>query len=125
MGIKNTAQENPAMAVVISTGALVVAIMSIWKGVEFTDSMIMTHNEANEIHLDYDQQISDVGKKLDSQAVLNECRWLSDKIERVEYEIYVLRRDQASPDFIQTKTQTLNRHRNRYNALQCAAQLRT
>lgn len=123
MGIKSTMAENPAMTSIISIGSVVVAIMSIGKGVEFADEMIVTEKEARMVHEQHDAQMVEIGDKMDSQAILNECRWLSDKIDRIEYEIYTMERDGVSGDFVQPKRQQRERLRNRYVALSCASRL--
>lgn len=123
MGIRKRAAENPAMALLISASTVAGAVLVLWQGVGFTDGLIVTEAEARVIHTAMDERLSEVGRKIDTQAMLNECRWLDDKIDTLDYEIYVLKRDTASPDFIRSKEQTLKKHRAKYESLLCVTRL--
>jgi hypothetical protein len=120
MGIKDTAKENPIVVTVSSLVALAIAGTALWQGVQLTDQLIMTHAEADIVHAQFVQQHADFDERMLHENKLNECRYLSDKIDRLEYEIYVLERDQASPDLVQSRRQNLSRIQRRFNALQCA-----
>lgn len=111
------------MAVLITASTIAGAILVLWQGVDLTDGLIVTEAEARVIHTAMDERLSEVGRKIDTQALLNECRWLDDKIDGLEYEIYVLKRDVASPDFIRSKETTLRKHRDKYIALNCVSRL--
>lgn len=111
------------MAGLITLSTIVGAILVTWQGVGVIDSVVMSEAEAMVIHTAMDERLSDVGTKLDTQALLSECRWLDDKIDGLEYEIYILKRDTASPDFIRSKESTLGKHRAKYIALNCVARL--
>ena len=123
MKLRERAQHNPAMALLTTLAAIAVAVVSIHQGVFLADELVLTEAEAGVIHAVYDQKIAAVGQKIDAQALLNECRWLSDQINQTEYEIYVLDRDGASADFIQSKRTILRQRTTRYAALLCAKHL--
>ena len=123
MGLKQKAADNPTMAL-LTTGALIAgAVVSMHQGFQLVDKMIVTEAEAQLMHTQFEQRLTDVGTKIDSQAVLNECRWLSDKIDALGYAIYVLERDQASNDFVRSKKNDLRKHREKYDALDCVQHL--
>ena len=121
MGIKERAQENPFMATLMGLAAVSVALSSIWSGVKLADGMLVTQTEAAAIHAAYDLQFEDLRTQVTHESRMGQCRWLSDKIDRLEYEIYQLERDNASRDFIQSKRQQLEQERRRFNALNCAS----
>jgi len=121
MGIKERAQENPFMATLMGLAAVSVALSSIWSGVKLADGMLVTQTEAAAIHAAYDLQFEDLRRQVTHESRMGQCRWLSDKIDRLEYEIYQLERDNASRDFIQSKRQQLEQERRRFNALNCAS----
>lgn len=111
------------MAILTTIAAVAVAGMAISEGIELTDSLIMTEAEAGVIHDAMNTQIADVGLKIDTQANLSECRYLDDKIDRLDYEIYILKRDEASPDYIRDKESQLTKHRAKFTSLKCVALL--
>lgn len=108
------------MLFVTSAGAVAVSVIGIWSGVQLADDLHFTHSEAEAIHATYDAQITGIVDTIEAQAEINECRYLSEKIDSLEYEIYVLERDGASPDFIESKSQALEKVHRRFDALGCA-----
>lgn len=123
MTIRQKAKDNPLMAGLISLSTIVGAFLVISQGVTLIDASVMSESEARVIHAAIDAKFASVGEKLDTQAILNECRWIDDKIDGLEYEIYILKRDQASADFIRSKESTLRKHRDKYLALHCVSKL--
>ena len=123
MTIRQKASDNPAMAGLITLGSIIGAFVVVIQGIDVVDNLIMTETEAMEIHRGYDLQLTNVGKKIDEQAILNECRWLSDKIDAIGREIYTLDRDEASPDYIRSRRVLLQKHKEKYSALQCISRL--
>ncbi len=111
------------LAILSMLGAVAVAGIAISEGFELADALIMTEAEAEVIHDAMNTQIADVGMKIDTQGNLNECRYLDDKIDRLDYEIYILKRDEASPDYIRDKESQLTKHRAKYTILKCVALL--
>jgi hypothetical protein len=120
MGIKESVRENPVMAVITSAGAIGLAVTLIWQGIQLTDELVMTHAEADIVHTEYDSKFDQLGKQLQDIDKINECRFLSEKIDQLEYQIYELERDNASADLVQSRRQNLSRIQRRFNALQCA-----
>lgn len=123
MSVKQKVQDNPMMATVTSIGALAVAVVAIYNGMGLIDRIILTESEAAEIHMAFHAQHDTFAKKIDEQSLLNECRWLSDKIDTLEYEIYVLERDDAPDDFLRSKRTVLNKSKAKYDFLQCVTML--
>ena len=121
MTFKQTVRQNPIMAGITTVAALAVAAVAIAEGFQLADKLHMTEPEALVIHAAMNLQIADVGKKIDTQANLNECRYLDDKIDRLDYEIYILKRDQASPDYIREKESNLRKHRSKFLVLGCVS----
>ena len=120
MGIAQKAQENPVIAMISMLAAVAVAATAIWNGLNLVDAVVLTEAEGAVIHSRITVRIDTVNEQVTHESKLNECRYLSDKIDRLEYEIYVLQRDQASPDFIQSKASLLQRERRKFTALLCA-----
>lgn len=123
MGIKEKAQANPLMAAITTLSALAIAATGIWQGIELGDQLIMSEAESAAIHAEYDIKLAALETDMTEDRKVNECRWLQDKLDDLSYEIYVLDRDEADPDFIQTKRTQLRKFERRYNALGCAAVL--
>jgi len=121
MGIKQRATEKPLMATLFSLAAGVTATMAVWSGVQFADDIILTQAEAQEIHSKYDKEIDNLVQNLNEQQQTNTCRWLSDRVDSLQYEVYVLKRDDASPDFIQSKVTQLDKIPRKFAALNCAS----
>lgn len=65
-------------------------------------------------------EVEDVKRELEDQGKIQECRWLSDKIESLENKLYVLERDGADPERIHEKDQQLRKFQDRYDATTCA-----
>lgn len=124
MAIKRSA-ENRIMLAVGGLIAAAIAVTAIGTGWDRIDSAVMTEAEAKKIHDGYDTKFQTLSDGIDHQAIVNECRWLDDKLERIQHEIYELQRDSASTDLIHAKQTTLHKHERRYNALNCARVLRT
>lgn len=121
MSIRATIKQNPAMAVLTSIAAVAIAVVAIAEGIDLADSLVMSEAEAGLIHTAMNTQIADVGKKIDTQANLSECRYLDDKIDRLDYEIYILKRDEAGADYIRSKEVQLRKHRDKYISLECVS----
>lgn len=109
------------MAVLTSIAAVAIAVVAIAEGIDLADSLVMSEAEAGLIHTAMNTQIADVGKKIDTQANLSECRYLDDKIDRLDYEIYILKRDEAGADYIRSKEVQLRKHRDKYISLECVS----
>lgn len=120
MSIKTKIKENAILATMAGLAAVSASAIGVWKGIVFADTMVMTEAEAGVIHSQHESQMSELSGKIDTIAALNTCRWLSDQISALEYEIYVLKRDAASPDFIHSKQSTLNQRKGQFDALNCA-----
>ena len=57
---------------------------------------------------------------IESQAKINTCRWLSDKIDTLETDIYVLERDGADSKWINEKKIELAKLKSRYRQTTCS-----
>lgn len=123
MKIHHKAKENPLIAGAIALASVAVVIGAIWEGAELVDAAVMTEAEAAPIHLALEMSIGNVGDKIDTAMKLSECRYLSDKRDRLEYEIYVLTRDNADADLIQLKSTAFKRVAEKYRLLACATML--
>lgn len=64
--------------------------------------------------------LNDVKQSVATQAKVNECRWLSDKIERLEATVYTLKRDKADPKWIEEKESALQKVVRRYQVSTCS-----
>ena len=127
MSIKERAQKNPLTTIAVTVTALGVGVTSGWAGIGVIDQLHTTEVELADYdktsHMVAGQQYSDLQNALDLAQLVNKCRWLSDRIDRLRYEIYILQRDSASPDFIHSKEQDLLNEEREFNALRCAAML--
>lgn len=123
MSIKAKAKQNPAVALAISLVAIAGMATAGWQGVVLVDTLHLTEAEAAVIHDEYDEKFTALGETITAQALVSECRWLQDKLDRLRYEIYVLERDKANGDFIQEKKSQLIPVQEKFNLLACAAKV--
>ena len=120
MTIVQKAKDNPWVTGLTTIAAIAIAVAAILEGIQLADKMHFTHSEADVVHAAYDQKFIQLGGSITQQAKIAECRYLDDKITGLRYEIYVLKRDQASPDFIQSKETDLRGYQQKFDALNCA-----
>lgn len=111
------------MAAITTIGALAIAITGIWQGVELGDRLVLSEAEAAVQFAERDNRMTGLEEDLAEDRLINECRWLQDKLDEIEYEIYVLQRDGADGDFIRSKEAQLKKVERRYSSLDCAAVL--
>lgn len=105
----------------VTTLALMATVgIGIVEGVDLMDELHFTHAEADAAHEVFETEIGEIKEQIAHQDRRSECRYLSQRIEDLEYQIYELQRDNASQDFIQSKQSELRRHREKFNALNCA-----
>ena len=123
MTVKQKIQQNPMVSSVAGILFIVALVMGTIKAVQDIDGLIMTEAEANVAHTAIDQRALTISNNLKIEATAGKCRWLSDKVDRLRYEIYTLERDNASADFIQSKKSELINVERDFNALGCAAVL--
>lgn len=121
MSVKTKIQENPMVSSVTGFLLIVGLVMGTIKAVDDIDGLVMTEVEASEAHETIDGRIDTLEVGFSTEAALSKCRWLSDKIDRIRYEVYTLEKDGASPDFIQSKERELRNVERDFNALGCAA----
>jgi len=57
---------------------------------------------------------------MEDQSKINTCRWLSDKIDTLETDIYVLERDKADSKWINEKKIDLAKLKSRYRQTTCS-----
>ncbi len=127
MSIKEKVQKNPLTSIAVSITAIAVGVTTGWAGIGVIDQLHTTEYELVEYdktsHSVADREFGVLEDRLDVAELVNKCRWLSDRVDRLRYEIYILERDNASPDFIQSKRTDLINEEREFNALRCAAML--
>lgn len=119
MSLSNKAKQRPVIAALILCATIAGSGVAIYEGIVLGDLLVMSEAEAKTIHDAMNLQIANVSANMTMQAAISECRYLSDKKDRLEYELYVLRRDQADPDLIQLKSTAFGGVTDKYNALNC------
>ena len=120
MSVKQKIMENPMVSSFTGLILIVGLIMGSVKAVQDIDGLVLTHAEAAVIHLAMSARVDVIAEQFSKESKLSKCRWLSDKLDRLRYEIYTLERDNASTDFIQSKKKDLRNLERDFNALGCA-----
>lgn len=121
--VKKKIQAYPIVSAVTGFVLVMGLVMGSITAISDIDGLIVTESEAALAHEILNGRINVIVTQFKMEAQLSKCRWLSDKIDRISYEVYTLEKDAASPDFIQSKQRELRGVERDFNALGCAAVL--
>lgn len=123
MTVKAKIQANPIVSSVAGFVLVVGLVMGSLTAISDIDSLIVTESEAALAHEILNGRINVIVTQFKMEASLSKCRWIADKVDRIRYEIYTLKKDNASPDFIESKESALRNVERDFNALGCASVL--
>ena len=127
MKVVERAKANPLVTVILSAGAIAVASTGLWQGFALADKLHTTEAELLiydlKAHTFATQQFAGVESKLTEIEVVGKCRWLLSEIRALKDSIYVRKRDQADPDYINDLEGDLEELQDQYRALSCARKL--
>ena len=124
MTIVNKAKENPMLSTVVMLASLAVGGGSIWGGVKLVDTLHTTESELLlydlKAHTFAAAQFNDLKIEIAASDTLNKCRFLQSQIRALSDSIYVRKRDDADPDYINELERDLRDLERDFNALGCA-----
>lgn len=111
----------------IMLASVAVASTAVWGGVGLLDELHTTEAELllydQKAHTFASKQFSALEDSIKSIAVTSKCRWLKSEIRALEDAIYVRKRDEADPDYINDLEGDLDDLEDDYSVLLCAALL--
>ena len=108
-------KDNPLVTVVVSVSVLFTAIVSITASMGVFDTWVLSEAEFEQGLHEHNQGVHPATQELiEKISKKDECRWLDDKIARLEDRLWELRDRNADPEYIREKQRELDKLERRF-----------
>ncbi len=127
MNVVQKAKQNPLGAMAATIVTIAIGAGATWQLIGLADTLHTTDAELLlydlKAHTFASQQFAGVESKLIDLETVGKCRWLKSEIRALKDAIYVRKRDNADPDYINDLENDLEDLEDEYRALSCARKL--
>lgn len=125
--IREKAKRNPLAAMATTLVAIAIGAVAVWQAIALADRVHTTEAELLiydlKAHTFATQQFVSLEKALINIDIVGQCRWLLSEVRALKDSIYVRKRDNADPDYINDLENDLDELEDLYRVLVCARKL--
>ena len=117
---RQSIQEHKGTAMINLFGSIIPIIMFLVYATNVVNDLATTSDVTMAVRTHMEASMHPLGQAaIERVEYKSECRWLDDKIDRLDDLIYQLESEGADPDRIHDKEQELRKYQNKYRAKNC------